>query len=30
LSGRFGAIPFFGDPQQLGWLKHSEVSQVGR
>jgi uncharacterized protein len=30
LSGRFGAIPFFGDSQQLGWLKHSEVSEVGR
>jgi hypothetical protein len=20
LNGRFGAIPFFGDPQRLGWF----------
>jgi uncharacterized protein len=29
LNGRFGAIPFFGDPQKLGWLKELDVSILG-
>jgi uncharacterized protein len=29
LNGRFGAIPFFGDPQKLGWLKELDVSVLG-
>ncbi len=24
LQGRFGGIPFLGDPKRLGWLKHDE------
>jgi uncharacterized protein len=29
LAGRFGAIPFFGDPQKLGWLKEPAIPVVG-
>ncbi len=28
LNGRFGAIPFFGNPQKLGWLKDSGTPVV--
>ncbi len=29
LAGRFGAIPFFGDPQKLGWLEKPAIPVVG-